>query len=375
MINKEIASVAAKVATLRALKISPMNVEKCNTFQHQTIAAPYDYKLCFRNGIGRNVYVIHRNGFVVDIPHLERKLIDTDTLSISSCHISNAFVNLDVTSILDAPHATEQVRAMSKGTPRRQVSDQYGDFDSHYSVFDIDKEVLLEKGSVYIEELSLVVTIEDPHTIIHPDSNVARSLRKNRFDPMKQGAFDIEIVDPDHTIGLKWLRWLDTAFAVEPLRDDPRSPGIYATTREGNKVICKQYVLEDAEKLQLFDSMDEALQYDLVGELKKQHDIAVQELALKTTVSKGGNIQKERKLSKIAAKLKVKLLKSEKQFKIQTDKLLKEKTKREEKTAKLKDDFDRRSSKRKDTSEGIKVVGMVLGGLAAVCVVIKSIFF
>jgi hypothetical protein len=282
----------------------------------------------------------------------------------------------------------------------------------------VEKQVINAYKGVYVTNSDLVLS-NNPlaHLIRHPLSEFG--LLEERFKEMTSRAgtsFTIEIVDNDHELLPRFCYLARQLFRFSPVADNTREPGIYFTidkkTNGVHDLETFKYSLADADALGLFKTQEEAIS---AGDLKalRQEEIAKlnhentrQKIELEQLKLDNSKIENELNRSIADMDLKIKQLEKEnklldqqyQQEKIKADQektkadqeFQKEKLKYEQEAQKTKADYEarkadyearkmkleeeysNRSYERKDTSEALKTMGIIIAtGLSIIALVAK----
>lgn len=227
-------------------------------------------------------------------------------------------------------------------------------------------------GSCYLHDVDLVISkkhyTECPNHP-HSEAGIGERVIENTVVP---GSFSyvVEIIDNLGKYGDRYVYVQNNVYRIVPMKDLHRRDGIYITTKTpvSNLVASESYRTEHyglsmAPELGLYKTPEEAYSFgdkDLTRKeelLEKEHDLALLKKELQSI-----NLQHEQELA--TEKHKAVLLEAQ----------LKDEARRAEASAnKLKDFYEERSYRRKDESEGWKMMPTIMMGLGAFFMGLKAI--
>jgi hypothetical protein len=245
-------------------------------------------------------------------------------------------------------------------------------------------------GVIYFEQGDVVIsTFPTDETPPHPESIVGRELAAIRDQGTGDGILNlmVEIVDNKGWIGEKYANIFGKAYKVVPIKDSRRSDGVYLT---GNRSMCDtarlvrdtvsvwnyntctpNYKGDDAAPIKLYASPEDAL---TLGNAQSILDEQLKQKAFDLEVLKGKleedklAIKREHEEWKYEADKRSKELDqqhAEHKQRLEKFNLERETLAKEVERAR-KDHYDSRSHGRKDTSEVLKFLPIILSGIAAV---------
>lgn len=255
------------------------------------------------------------------------------------------------------------------------------DYNVPLKAFEQSGGTLYYKNKDYLlSSLSVVRAPHHPHaedSVIQSDFEEGKSIRVGR----NMFATKIEIVDNAMEIGHRYYLFMGQVYQVKPIIDDRRSSGVYVTMVKDDITDEKKHILEqiryEPEEAQqsvgLYRTKQEAIDSgDMVSARKErllllEHDIELlkKKLAMAKNEHEIELADVQRKNTERAHELKLeqeriddrsrRLERERKEFEIEQDR----------RRSLLKDEFERRSLERKDTSELIKFLPLGIITLGA----------
>lgn len=359
----------------------------------------YCYKIShlYRNTLSYPVVLTDRNNLskVLPIQPVIREH-DSKSLRVDIVIEFSDDVLFDCTHVLDLPEnqMTKELRTLKHALLNNTVSLRYGGKSITISYIVTDNILKRNGYMFYSDELDVVISRQtefDPNTV-HPYSNIGQKLII--ASPSDMFEYKIMINDPKGLFGDRYININNTVYKV-PLTTDPQQPaGVYVYTNTGEdsepiyhsfdeaqetlglyttRALAQDYGNpQDAYKRKLEEEAlkNKANYLEKEKELQQQaHALKQEELALKSQYEKEDLIRKTEQ-AELNQRLReheytIKKLTTEK-----TEQLAKLKAELEEQQAirdremaELKYKMDMRSYNRKDTSETIKWLPTIVGGI------------
>lgn len=346
-----------------------------NAVEQQTPA--FRHSVEFINNSNTNLQVVHRNNLAV--PVKAEKCYDyTDgNFIVRSTWYFSGFENMRMT--IDAINNSLKHQNLSKDeldTFRKLI--EIGSSTSSSSYFRkaeivMDREYtvreLVENGVTYVHDVDVLITTP-PHFghVAHPYNNqtVATAKYYDFSRDHNASGFFMDIVDNDSVAGKRFVYAGSKLLEIEPRIDGEKQSGVYCCHIEkmsltGPHVMTDFYTFEDAEKkLGVYANRNDAISGgnpDMVNKIEVER-IKAETLILTQAVEKS-------KYETAIIKEQTERLKAE--HLVQIDKVKMEfeekKQKLEERKHRRADEYDARSTARKDSSDILKL-SVALGGVA-----------
>jgi len=249
------------------------------------------------------------------------------------------------------------------------------------------------EGSIYVRAVDLVVVDDtNKNSIIHPNSKQYMDIMIDRLYDANH-TYTIEINDPNGSGEPYYVNLNGKVFAIQPTMNDYVGDGariVYKPPNEPSQTIAVSSMDENELKnIGIFKNYSDAdnygKQYDLkLAELERETQLGKAELAKNTVDNKTqlDNLETTHKLTKILADMQAlnqqaenDRIKSENEKakhareleKLERDLIIQQENHRREiENMRMKDYYDHRSHERKDSSEMVKFLPVLVGaGIAA----------
>lgn len=301
---------------------------------------------------------------------------------------------------------------------------QYDENKFNYNSIRIVIDTIVEKHhlnaykGVYVTNVDLVLSVDKlAHLIRHPLSEFG--LLEERFKEMTSRAgssFTIEVVDNDHELLPRFCYLANRLFKMTPVVDNTRESGIYFTIDQKTDGVHDletfKYSLADAESVGLFKTKEEAISAGDLKALRQEeiaklnHENTKQKIELENLKLENTRIENELNKAIQDMDLKIKQLEKDnklldQQYQQEKIKADQEKTKAEQeyqrekikyeqeaqkakadyearkaeyeaRKMKLEEEYSQRSYERKDNSEALKTLGIVVAtGLSIIALAAK----
>lgn len=289
-------------------------------------------------------------------------------------------------------YAEEVIREInrSRGLTRRSAA--------HYFTIKIT-DLNLNEGVIYVKSTDLVVVDESKHrgTIVHPNSKAYMDMR---IDQLYDSAhtYSIEINDPRGPGAPFFVSLNDKVFEVVPTRDTNVGDGAKIVYKQPHQpavtVAYSSLEPDELAKIGIFKDYSDADKYGKrfeikLAELEQQTQLAKHEGALQIAENKQSiddqatsnklttlltemiGLQQQSLLDRDKREGEWDKLERERNKAIQDAELLKEKHRRELEDMRMKDYYENRSYSRKDSSEGLKFLPILVGGIVAAVALIN----
>lgn len=244
--------------------------------------------------------------------------------------------------------------------------------------------------AVYLDDLDIVLNRASPSGVatLHPESRAGRLLRE-QIDSESFGglSYRIEINDPDKKFGKRYININGRIYTIKPTVDLTKPEGVYVHTPEElikpNQKVVNFFPFESADaELMLFRTALDASNLGNQSEVRKReledlqhqqrldllqkekdHKEALNELEFNLAKIKEEKSQREAFLEQQNASLKAEAA-------VREARLAEEKAYREARLMSVKDHYESRSYERKDSSEIIKWLPAIAGGIIGAGVLI-----
>mgnify|MGYP001024817864 CR=1 FL=1 len=360
--------------------------------------SPFEITATYINGLNVPVTVVLRSGAKFVIPPSHNRNLVEFVICFKVTFSSDVIV--DTTSLSNDTSPESQLLAdiLESGTVSRRGMQSVGEIQ-----YGVTKEDLYRKGNaLYISNLDLVVTLlQGSNTPLHPfsESGVRNRLIEQTEEINEVGGFGyrIDIVDNEQQFGPRFVNINNEVFKVHPQVDITRRNGVYRISSgpvEGDAPftapISRFYTFEEAEeKLGLYKSHNEAKTLgDVLASRKKELDEYALDIREEEHRLKQEKMNREEDFEQFKRKLEKERLQEEEERKLREQRwkreeqiMLERQTRLKDEIAELehtrtvtslgrKDYYEERSYERKDSSEIVKFIPLVVGGLIAVAAAI-----
>ena len=348
---------------------------------------PFTIEHSFQNGYPFNISVLFRNGMGFTIPKTAVKWRPCHDFTIFVKYRFTKNVRIDIHHLLDdvSDSATKEIKALR---------DAFKDSQKHH-VFNGNEAVMAyhvsrdtfekAKGSLYIEELDITIALDQDDVktrTVHPFSALGQGLTED-IERVLGYNYRIVINDPDNLHGDRFINIGTRVFRVKASIEFGKDPGVYLyVTNDDGVVEEKAYDFESADtELMMYRTASDAKVYGNILETRKreleeiQHQQKLRVLELENE-NYGIKMEVEKRMAEIKeerAKMDAeyaKQLSFNKQRELEFDKELKrveglyahEKALREDHMNQQKVRYEERSLDRKDSSEIIKWLPVIMTG-------------
>lgn len=347
----------------------------------------------YRNQTSKPINVILRSGFSVCIPPSTDNFRGERSFFVDVKYQFRRGVILDVLGILDGTHQTTDPELRAVADAMRASKDFliYRGNECFLS-YAITNQVITEaNGNVYLEDLDIVLAVGSIDGIYHPYSERGREIYE--AEQLKKAGFhyEIKIVDPFKHFGDRFVNLFGEIYKVPVVADRCLKPGVWIKhpieDEYGHTTYKKvHYTFEEARtSLLLFktiaDARDlgdpESIRKSEQETLKADHQLklAEQERLLQQERAAYEKEAQERKLFLMQheAEYKTRLAREkealtviESRFKELERSHALEKQEIEHALLRAKSQHEHRSLDRKDTSEVVKYLPLIIGAGAAI---------
>ena len=295
---------------------------------------------------------------------------------------ANEFSNF-VSTITE--ESSDELRALKEAYTVRVTTATTGGInvvlDYKLSMMDLQRR----GGSVYFHEIDDVVSLlplsQAPN---HPHSEVGREKRATSGvvgDDLLNFYYEVEIIDNLGQLSDRFINIHNEVYRVSPRKDKNKRDGIYIVSTAAafgdlgsNNLTQKMFALDSSVASSfLYSSYDEAKNHGDMGAARKEELTKLEhELALEKTNFAKLKLSHETQLLELDQKYKAADAERQKQ-QIELDLHRSEKEARAKlESQRMKDMFEARSYQRKDESEFMKHLPMMIMGIGAVLMAIKT---
>lgn len=312
----------------------------------QNVLGAISKKLIYRNGTRFHIKVTERSGLSFIVPPE-----NPGSFQATGSFAVDVYYNYSHNRVVMDPEGMSNRVTDADITERVALRDSLrsakrSNFDSVSigTSYVVDGKEFSNKNSdkLYIEALDIVISIYlsgNPTDVIHPHSVDGNIILTNVSD-VEFFKYQVEIFDPRNRIGNRYINIGGKAHTVPVSRTSNKPEGVYVTSVTGsgvNNVDIDFYTLEEACELPfLHRSIDEALAYGSdTASLKRAHELRVLD-------------HKQNAADKDERKSIVDEVLSQMRHQRDLDSLYE------------KDRYDRRSNERKDFSELLKWLPIVI---------------
>lgn len=234
-------------------------------------------------------------------------------------------------------------------------------------------------NSVYVKEYDIVIYIARPgYTVLHPAtvSQVINGFNLNKTK-VNDFEFNIRINDPNNKIGNRWINISGLIYQIIPSRDPTQLEGVVVTTSSsdlnGEFVHVPMSIEDFKEKVKTYQSYEEAETFGNLEhmtktqadreleQLKHNNSVQVEKLKGETAMHKSQSEESKFNLELANNELKQQEIRHKKELELIQSRLDQEKHEREFESLQRKSYYEERSYDRKDSSELIKFLPMIIG--------------
>lgn len=341
---------------------------------------PVEYRVTFLNNSSLDITVVDRSGFRHTV-HANYEIGEQKFTIRTEIRIRTDSIR-EVRKFL----STIDTRFNCDLTLIKQTMLENNGSYNGFTVF-IDHAVGIDEikqmgGSIYCKPKDLVISVGNIYNSSpHPycEDSVSDYILHESLNDQKLGSpvFKIELVDNNNQVSSRFVFAFGNLHEVIPKTDINRESGVYLTMMEPNvlndsgySIVQKRYSFEEArEKLGLFKSREEAATAGDIQLIRKEELVRLEHA---NNLLKQESIELKASLDREATLRESELKKQQSEMQERIDKLKAERDEqehfREQERAARKDEYDRRSTERKDYSEAIKFlpfVVMTIGALVA----------
>lgn len=350
---------------------------------------PFSVEYAYQNGLSFDVNIIFRNGMAFTIPKTNIKWRPCNDFTIFVKYKFRNSVKIDVHHLLDVvddKSVYKQIRTAFQNANNNVVVNGNEAIVAYHVSVESFRE---SNGSLYIEDLDITLTYDESGNIartVHPYSREGVHMR-NQQEKAAGYNYRIVINDPDNIHGHRFINIRGLVFKVKAAVDYGKESGVYFTyTDEEDKDVEQYFSFEEAdEALMMYKTASDAKVFGNILESRKreieekQHEQRLQILSLESENARL-KVESERTIASIkeerarqdAAYNKLLSEHKERELVFQAElrkleaKYAEEKAHRDDYLNKLKLKYETASLDRKDTSEFIKWLPVIItGGLLA----------
>ena len=234
-------------------------------------------------------------------------------------------------------------------------------------------------NSVYVKEYDIVIYIAKPgYTVLHPAtvSQIINGFNLNKTK-VNDFEFNIRINDPNNKMGNRWINISGLIYQIIPSRDSTQLEGVVITTSSsdlnGEFVHVPMSIEDFKEKVKTYQSYEEAETFGNLESMTKvqadkeleklKHDNLIAEQKLKGEVAqhKAEAEKVKHDLEITQSDLKAQEAKHKAELELLNIQINREKHNMEFQSLQRKNYYEERSYDRKDSSELIKFLPMIIG--------------
>lgn len=277
--------------------------------------------------------------------------------------------------------ASPELRAMRDAFSMTTEFQQYRRSATITLDYPIDYETLRNHGgTVYYSELDMVVSLDSPMNVCeHPYSQAGRDVQYANTLPVAVDGLDFNyafsIIDNEGTIGPRFLNINNNVYKVTPKRDSTRKDGVYLVSNgevggsEGQTgIYTRRYSLTEVEDIHgLYATYEEA---KTLGNLQAAAKRTLLELEQKVVTEKlereSALLTQKQTYETLLATAERERLVLDEQRRQAEETHRKMEAEAEKRRLEMKDLYEERSQRRKDSGETIKFLPHLIIGLGAV---------
>lgn len=334
-----------------------------------------------QNFLPYSVTVVTRSGIAYELPPQRINGNTNSGFCVTTRTRFSSSVKFDTHRVLDeadenlSPSLSSAKKCYSQGFMPHSI-------DQEISLSHFVSRNVFEKnnGALYLHELDLVIYRTNMYEkVLHPESPEGRRLANTIKNNNAGFHLALYINDPEGKLGKRYVNFRDTVFSVPIVSRTDIPEGIFfkhSDVSRSDSGTDERIPLEEAEKLPwLFVSHEEAKNHGLTEakrrqledgikrkgeELELAHQSDMNSIKLELEREKASRARTENELAKEQAELK------QKQQVLDYH--------RERDLASMGDRYEERSYRRKDFSEGLKTLGLVItGGVTLYTVISKML--
>ena len=390
-----------------------------NDYNNNNILGPITIKTSYQNDLSVEIVVVERNGLRQVVKPNNRTVYNKSFIIKTEYFVKpEAYRNLEILfSQLDYSDDNEFLTKIKESYFHQIENKQLNGMN--IVIFNlISIEDLKEaSGNLYLSTNDVIVsTLPMLEAAAHPfNSNSISSKDFEGMDVESNVSLNIEIIDNTGTIGNRYILLAKDIYTLTPKKSDSKIDGIYIanlekdiSTKSKKKIKVTRYDFKDAEEiLGIYKTKEDCVSGGDIKTLRKEgilqmehdfrvrenelkletqeivhaHLLEVQEINSKIEIQKAENLKLKSTLEEITLKRKEEIDKIEHEHQ---QKLLKQQTELNEintrnkileaiderRRAEMKDFYESRSHDRKDNSELIKFLPVIITG----CLAIVTIF-
>lgn len=352
-----------------------------------------EVKTTYLNGLNIPVSIMMRNGVKFDIPpvtHIKENFFIVD-IEYSFC------TQVNLNTLYLSNDSSEESSLVKDLMEEDNNLAPYNRVHRHLRYY-FSKEELTSKGnSFYAHNLDITISAYDEPGAFHPFSEIGvrNFLAKETTEVNTYGSFgySIRVIDNEGVFGTKFLNINNKVYRVNPVKNPFYKNGVYFISSgevfDNNNInipVSKFFTFEEAvTELGLFNSFIEANTLGNVLETrKKELDDFAFSLKEKENRLKQERMDKEFELEEFKRTLEKMRLQEEEDRRLREIEFKREESMLAAKNMRLKDEintlehkrnmlsmerkdhYEEKSYERKDSSEVVKFIPLVIGGLIAI---------
>lgn len=235
------------------------------------------------------------------------------------------------------------------------------------------KEFGMRGGSVYVSDADVLLTLADDIDAAPPHPCSEEHSRFTHGSEASDSSFvyKLVIVDNHKTVTSKYTNVNGEVFRIDPIKDLSRQDGLYRYCRKPHEPWSHDvhsyetyYQLSDLRKAGVFDTMDEAT-YAGNAEIKKQEELlhAEHQAQMKKYEAEAAKQESARVASILLVEANEQKHRQDIELILAKHKESLNAIKEEQKRLEMKDHYDERGYKRKDSSEFMKHLPVIILGV------------
>lgn len=171
---------------------------------------------------------------------------------------STSVINKELVSVIKALHTYAPKLTSYHLTTNKDT------YVSILTYIKIDEKMLLEKGSIFIRNKNIVVSIKDLDDVEdHPSVSSDNPFISKQFsDSVNKNHIAFVLVDNDNKLKDKYIKILDRVVKIPKIVDHTRQDGLYAYSSINSNLYSYYLTIDEiTEKRVVFNSEEEALEY------------------------------------------------------------------------------------------------------------------
>lgn len=356
--------------------IVSIKAEAINTLKYESERAPVTKEIKYINSLGVDVIVLDRKGIEIKVPkrfnpgrrELAFRIVEQYTLTEEvTINFTDDENDPDIERYRDCILESLQMDSKAQRNTRKSIIETV---ITQTTLNDYNNAIYVKEHDIVIYIPKLGVNVLHPTTV----SKILNGVSLVKRD-MNQFNFSIKINDPRNKIGNRYINISGVVYEIIPDRDPTIFEGVMVTSTGENGELCNipMSLEEFEEKIRSYKTFEEAttlgnmeeqVKASLVKELdqlKHQNAITAEQMKTETLKHQKESDDVKHMLTKAQSELKHQETQHKKEIELLNSQIDREKADLEFKSLQRKAYYEERSYDRKDSSELIKFLPMIIG--------------